>query len=132
MWGYYADSHHGYCLEFATDRPPLINALEVTYDVERPVFRPFGSRDIDEIMISTLLQKAKGWEHESEYRLIRPGEVGVMKMAGDALNSIILGAAIKKEDEDALRRMAKERANPVKFKRTVLDRKAYCLSVIDA
>ena len=65
MWGHYANSHQGACLEFDTSHPPFNLAHRICYDDERPIFRPLNA-DRSDLMERTLLRKAKVWEYEDE------------------------------------------------------------------
>lgn len=131
MWGYYADSHQGYCLEFATNDMPLVLANRVLYSEERPVFRVFDP-DRKELMERLLLKKAAVWEHEREWRIARADAVGPMEFPAPALRSIILGANVRANDEAALRKICAERPNDVALKRAVLDAQSFKLVIVDA
>lgn len=131
MWGYYADSHRGYCLEFATAEEPFMRAHRVQYTEQRPVYRPFDP-DRRDLMERLLLQKATFWQHEKEWRIAKPKEVGALDFPSASLTAIILGANILFDDEAALRQMAGEREVPVAIKRAKLDAKTFTLSIVDA
>jgi Protein of unknown function (DUF2971) len=55
MWGHYADSHRGVCLEFDSSLLPFNLARRVQYVEERPIFRPFDA-DRSDLMERTLLR----------------------------------------------------------------------------
>lgn len=131
MWAHYANSHNGYCLELDATIQPLSLAYRVHYDEERPVFRLFDPNRAD-IIKRTLLHKADFWEHEFEWRLVGPLDIGPVVFPPEALKSIIFGARIADEDEAALRAMAAERELPLAFKRARLDGQNYRLQIADA
>jgi len=131
MWGYYADSHHGYCLEFSTQEEPFMQAHRVRYAENRPVYRPFDP-DRSELMERLLLQKATFWQHEREWRIARPKGVGVLEFPSKALTAIILGANVSFDEETALRQIAREREEPIAIKRATLAAKTFSLSIVNA
>lgn len=131
MWGYYADSHRGYCLEFSTDKEPFLLANRVKYAEERPVFRLFDT-DRTGLMERLLLQKASFWQHEREWRIARMQGVGPMEFAPECLTAIILGANISRDEESTLRQMASGQKHPIAIKRASLDERTFKLTILDA
>ena len=92
MWGYYADSGKGFCVEYdfslgknlpVNEKRFLLNTYRVVYSDERSVFdiesfweRFFFENDSDETLIKLsasvvdqVLSKRKCWEHEREWRI---------------------------------------------------------------
>lgn len=130
MWAHYANSHKGYCLELDATVPPLSFANRVRYVPERPTFRLFDPNKAEKLM-HMLLNKADFWEHEHEWRMVRPIEQGPLIFPPEGLKSIIFGAGIMPDDEAALRAMANERAVPVVFKRAKLDNRNYRLEIVE-
>lgn len=131
MWAHYANSHKGYCLELDATVPPLSFANRVHYIPERPTFRLFDPNKADKL-VHMLLIKADFWEHEHEWRMVRPVEHGPLIIPTESLKSIIFGAGITPGDEAELREMANEREVPVAFKRAKLDNRDYRLEIIEA
>ena len=93
MWGYYADSGKGFCIEYDFNRGChlsidlkkfLLNIYRVNYSGERSFFdiesfweKFFFENDSDEYMmritqsmIKQITSKAKCWEHECEWRFV--------------------------------------------------------------
>jgi len=130
MWAHYANSHHGYCLEFDATIQPLSLAYRVYYADERPTFRLFDSNTEDNVK-RILLHKAEFWRHESEWRMVGPANTGPVVFPPQGLKSIILGAGIAGEDVTALRAIAAEREIPVAFKRARLAERDYCVEITD-
>lgn len=131
MWAHYASSHQGYCLEFDATILPLSLAYRVQYATERPAFRLFDPDRVD-IIQRTLLHKADFWQHEREWRIVRPNKLGPFVVPSHGLKSIIFGADIANEDEKALRAIAAERQIPLRFKRATLDSRHYRVEIIEA
>lgn len=84
MWAYYANNHHGFCVEFEVQQQNAIR--EVLYLSKRcalinSFIRYFGhemsqeERSQFEFVLSTLSRtKGKEWENENEFRVILPAE----------------------------------------------------------
>jgi Protein of unknown function (DUF2971) len=131
MWAHYANSHRGYCLELDATIQPFSLAWRVHYAKERPIFRLFDP-DRDDFIARSLLHKADFWDHEREWRMVRPVEMGPAVFPPHVLKSIIFGANVADEDEAALRKVASEREIPVAFKRAKLDQLNYRVDLVDA
>lgn len=131
MWAHYANSHRGYCLELDATIQPLSLAYRVHYAAQRPVFRLFDPDRVD-IIKRTLLHKADFWQHEREWRIVRPVNMGAIDFPPHALKSIILGTSIGKEDEESLRAIVAEREVPVAFRRATLNDVNYRVEIVDA
>ncbi|MGN6619916.1 MAG: DUF2971 domain-containing protein [Sphingomonas sp.] len=129
MWGHYAESHTGVCLEFATSALPLSLAHRVRYTSERPVFRPLD-RDRSDLMERTLLRKADVWAYEDEWRVFGQGQAGNIAFPADALTGIILGASIRPDDEIAIKAMTEQRSSPIPIRRAEIDGRHYRLRVV--
>lgn len=86
MWSHYANFHKGFCIRYKLDRL-ILNLDLLTHDFvkcddeSKDILRMLKLetlKNLDavydqrakEIVISILMQKAKGWEYEQEYRLI--------------------------------------------------------------
>ncbi len=128
MWGHYADSHRGLCLEFDTAKAPFNLAHRVTYDDERPVFRPLQI-DRSGLMERILLRKAAVWSYEDEWRIFGPGTPGRHAFPSDALTGVILGALMPVQEEREVRAMLEKRSTPVEVRRARLDERLYRLSI---
>jgi Protein of unknown function (DUF2971) len=131
MWGHYAQSHKGICLEFDTRNSPFNLAHRISYSEERSVFRPLDL-DRSKLMERVLLRKAKAWEYEREWRIFGAGRVGLVEFPADALTSIILGAKISADDEAQIRQVMTKREKPISIRRVEIDSKCYALNLIDA
>lgn len=77
MWSHYANSHHGFCIEFkgkdiktkkvvyTKNIPtiPILDVMKVMYNLDK-------SLDLGDRIINALCTKLNEWEYESEYRHI--------------------------------------------------------------
>lgn len=130
MWSHYADSHKGVCLEYSTARGILGLAHRVTYSQDRPVFHPFDP-DRSNLIERTLLIKALDWQYEEEWRVFVPrGGNTLIDIPPTALRSIILGAKVSVDDEQAIREIASVRAVPVEVRRAQLDTRTYKMNIV--
>jgi hypothetical protein len=71
MWSHYADHHKGICVGFHSNIDVFKIAFPVAYQDEFPVIlRP--EDDTDTMFNKGFLRKAKCWEYEREWRIIKP------------------------------------------------------------
>lgn len=105
MWSHYAASHTGVCLGFATDRSSFSTALRVRYELARPVVNPI-KQNADEMLEMALLTKAKHWEYEREWRVIRyRAGAGLYQHDPSELVEVIIGCQIGQEAADIVEEM---------------------------
>jgi hypothetical protein len=64
MWGHYAGSHTGICLEFDARGAPFAHASKVKYRTTYP------ARDIVTTDVEFFITKSQDWSYEAEWRLI--------------------------------------------------------------
>ena len=131
MWGHYADSHRGVCLEFGTSYPPFKRAHEVLYGAERPTYRLMAPRSPD-LISEVLLRKADLWRYEEEWRALSMWRPGRALFPPEALTGVVLGANISAEDERAIRTLLAARDAPVPISRAQLDQREYRLKLVPA
>lgn len=139
MWGYYADSGQGFCIEYdytkatalgVTAMRYLLNTFRVIYsDVPREIpiellaesrfFDPNDSGNSDQITRSVLervLSKDKCWEHEREWRIVL-GNTGC-KIPVDIVSSIIIDErSLERTNAKKLIRLCRKRGWPVKVRK---------------
>lgn len=130
MWGHYAGSHTGICLEFDTGYAPFDRAKPVEYDDERPLFEPFSKMRAAQIAEATI-RKATPWSYEREWRVISPGGVGPYAFNPAALKTVIFGAFTTPAVRDRIRQMVEARNPPLALKAVGLDLDRYHLHVTD-
>jgi len=109
MWGHYAQSHSGFCLEFDTTFEPFKEKLrKVTYRTKMPVHegsvRELGARSD---LTSFLLVKAKEWKYEREWRLLYEVVDAIVKYPVAALTAVYLGAKVSEATESEIRASVK-------------------------
>jgi hypothetical protein len=99
MWGHYADSHRGFCLEYSTASDPLFQkAQKVCYSDTLPAFSIDGLKtgQFSEIL-KLLLTKAKCWEYEQEWRLLHQNGDWQYGVDRSCLTGIYFGAKMPVE-----------------------------------
>jgi len=108
MWGHYAASHTGICLEFDAHCNPFAAAEKVEYRTTYP------ARDLPTIGYEPLVTKSIDWSYEAEWRLIAEECAAArspltiktnndfLTLPSGALKSVIIGALA---DETSRRRI---------------------------
>jgi len=92
MWSYYANSHRGMCLKFdlLADPVAFFIPLKVDYVQEYPYWNHIKG-DNNASVTKLASTKAKQWEHEQEYRILKFRKSGSHSFDGSALQEIIFG-----------------------------------------
>lgn len=132
MWAHYASFHTGVCFEFArTPNTPFFGeALQVFYKPNRPKVNLFKRKK--DAINDAFLTKSSDWKYESEYRIIGPNRQPgtAYGFPGECLVGVILGAKMKQENENILKRILRNRNNnPISIKRAQLDDIAYKINI---
>lgn len=141
MWGHYADSHSGFCIEYC------LSDLAPSHELRRNLYPVYYSRELFDATqylakmitdnqynyhygIIASSQKSEDWSYEKEWRLIFPRaephpnyELPVPSPSG-----IYLGACISEANEIKLSKIANEMKIPLK--RMAMSRKEYLLEVV--
>lgn len=104
MWAHYADSHRGFCAEFAVaDNRFFGRTIDVNYSSTyiKPHFLHSTPREqVEEI----LLTKALPWSYEREWRIIDQLKgCGAYKFPAPALRTVILGCRMSSDNEARIR-----------------------------
>lgn len=94
MWAYYAEQQKGICIEFDPNKDPLFfeNLREVKYKTNLAMIGKDAGNEwnYNEILIT----KAKRWQHEKEWRVIRDDLYGdFFPISPQAITSVIFGCA---------------------------------------
>ncbi|WP_018341964.1 DUF2971 domain-containing protein [Cytophaga aurantiaca] len=100
MWGYYGDSHKGYCIGLKTDNiyEKCSTLSEVSYQNEYPVLIPRVDLNNFDNFARQFSYKSISWEHEKEYRFIKLHFVNqIIKYNSKDVAEIILGFCMKPE-----------------------------------
>lgn len=136
MWSHYADSHHGFCIEYDFNNIDftLLSAfpLPVIYSDLRPPF-PWDAalnRSPENIAKGTaslmigLLTKDKRWNYENEWRyLVAPSVDSELPMP--PVTCIYLGALISPKNRRKILRIARKKG--ITVKQMTVDRGEYLL-----
>ena len=70
MWGYYGDSHRGYCVEYEVDLEKAKNIKKVVYSTEREnVFLDELLFNPEKTILRVIATKNIQWLHEKEWRV---------------------------------------------------------------
>lgn len=130
MWAHYAKHHQGICISFKSNIDIFRFAFEVSYQDDLPILlRPQDSAD--EMIDKTFLTKAKCWEYEDEWRVIKITSTqeeknlvysedkemqkimmdcngpGIYKFNHDSIESITIGMRSSKQDEEFVKNAMK-------------------------
>jgi hypothetical protein len=113
LWRDYADRGRGACLcldakrllaskEYANYKPQ-----EVDYsDAAQHIWNPEAEDQLAETA-ATLLRKKRKWEHQGEFRILRPDGVGNHGMPTDSLRAVILGSRLSEAKRRRIARWVK-------------------------
>lgn len=111
MWGYYSNSHSGFCLEYKVEDLKKLGSLnKVTYADEFDNLYDLiidSSRDIDKVIRSYITLKSTFWRHENEVRLVKfdneipEGHKGIL-IDSPIPSAIYLGCKISEEMREIL------------------------------
>lgn len=98
MWAHYAQSHHGFCLEFVGTSFPFNKARNVEYSRTIPSINPasvlLGEQHV---IFPMILTKANCWAYEKEWRIFHlEGDVA-HKYSVDCLTGIYFGVNMELE-----------------------------------
>ena len=109
MWGYYADNHHGVCVEYdfsSAFRYPswhMLNPVVYKNDVT-DLSKYFLSKDFNCLLATyAAMIKSESWKHEREWRLISPfgsDDSDGMLVSVPLPTAIYLGININRSDRD--------------------------------
>lgn len=113
MWSHYGDFHRGYCIGY--NEAKLRNSGNfggggnVTYSNDFPIIDPNIEMETMEKSFLQTHYKAKDWEYEEEYRLIKmfspysnKEQSRLMHVKDDFIEEIILGISISEEDKNEI------------------------------
>lgn len=123
MWSHYADHHKGFMIELKFDKETIFNSLydcplPVQYDDSYPILNfPFNFTPEDcvndnnyacEIIIKRLLNKAKVWSYEKEFRLKASKNAEndstrvFQEYKPEIMSTVILGSQIREDHRKAI------------------------------
>ena len=92
MWSHYTESHRGLCLKFDLLADPSAFSIpfKVEYHEEYPKWNHFTSAEGDTVT-KMITSKAKAWEYEQEYRVLKFNDPGNCRFKKEALVEVIFG-----------------------------------------
>ena len=100
MWGHYADSLRGFCLEYTFSSEEPAKEIEVVYRSKIPKLNQ--TLDGDALMRDAAKYKKDDWKYEKEYRLVyRQGDAYHNRPA--LITSIIFGDLMRESERNAVR-----------------------------
>ena len=114
MWAHYAADHSGYCVGIEQfGWPETCAPLRMKYFDKRPVVdlacdylsdRKASGQLVDDLMFS----KARCWEHEREYRIVRPEtSASHQPIPVGAIREILLGTKIEEKHRNRIMKAAR-------------------------
>lgn len=115
LWAYYADGHHGFCIEYDIDvilssfnynrYLKLLNIIEVDYIPNIPVIDRANFKDIVSDMNKMLKiivgSKSIAWNHEDEVRLIFENS-GLLEVDYRSITAIYFGSRMALKERDRI------------------------------
>lgn len=109
LWGHYADSHKGYCLEYDLDKliendgENIFYSSTVKYRTKPPIQRVIGivKNDIKHIIRKTAFNKPKRWAYEEEYRIATINH-GLNSHDINALKAVYFGLRMRENDKNLI------------------------------
>ena len=115
MWSHYANYHKGFCIEYDTSKSELFEKymLPIIYKKDRyDATKCFLTKNKN-IGVNPVLYKSNVWEYEKEWRMFDYAsnfeEGKDFMVLKDAITAIYLGACMKENEEDRVRRWAKKK-----------------------
>lgn len=106
LWSLYSNKHKGICIEYNLDNINEVYGyylLPVLYSIDRPDIRKMThNNNIQAAIFEVMLNKAKYWEYEEEWRIIRYKEyLKDDNLINDMVSAVYLGANI--DDNNRIR-----------------------------
>jgi len=135
MWGHYADSHTGICLEFDARSEPFTNASKVEYRTTYP------ARNIGASIAEHFIRKSQDWSYEAEWRLFA-GEQGdaqstltiktdndFLTLPSGVLKSVTIGSLADESSRRRIEHLVKTHATGVLVRQATLASGRYELRI---
>ena len=103
MWSHYADSHRGFCVQFAHSNEPFFGgALPVAYADKIPCISHIRDTSRTQTVVN-LLTKASFWSYEREWRIIQhEGGPGFYAFEPRLLTGVIFGLRTSSKDREQI------------------------------
>ncbi|WP_168195940.1 DUF2971 domain-containing protein [Nissabacter sp. SGAir0207] len=136
MWSHYADQHKGFCIgyEILEDRSAVIHPVDYSgnrfittsqvYDMLFGISNSIKKTAKEEIKKVILLNKARPWEYEKEYRVI--GEQG-LQPSSFRLKDVTFGLRFNESAMFSVMRALEQRTGDVNFYKVSISEKSFDL-----
>jgi len=140
MWGHYADSHKGFCLEFIKEKDHFFReSKEVDYPEDNNYPEYDWPKNPDEMMAMSekiILTKARHWVYEEEWRVINPPNEMTDSYMGhersyaqESLASVIFGMSMPEENRKLIRKITSDKN--IKYKEAIASNNKFKIEIID-
>jgi len=128
MWGHYADSHKGFCIEYLRNEENILGkqADPVIYQNELPSLSVQDVTSHGDGIESLFFTKSSHWGYEKEWRVISPEGNKALQFPCQ-IKSIIFGMKMNEQNRYTIKQILKDRR--VQFKETVQDGKSFALRI---
>jgi len=133
MWGHYADSHRGICIEFApreskwfADHVHRVRYLRNFKEVEHG-----ATKDDQALTELVCTAKAKHWQYEAEWRIVID-TAGANRIPAKCVTGVIFGCRIAEDDERWIRQWVQLRKPRPALFRAVQVQREFRIQIIDA
>lgn len=133
MWSHYADSHHGFCIEYDfSDAPDDLLPLPVVYTETRPKM-PWKAalsmssesmHEANRTFMMALLTKDEAWAYEHEWRMIISSMMDP-RLKMPPISCVYLGTQCSEENKETIIKLAERKGFQVR--QIVVDRGEYAL-----
>jgi hypothetical protein len=132
MWGHYADSHRGICLEFDGSALPFSDAKRVRYSKVFPAIS-LPPTDFAETGRLVLLSKSEHWRYEEEWRAVQLNfdkYPRLVAFAPEALTGVIFGCMCSDANREIVRRWVTAAGCAPAFYDAVRSESDYSLAIV--
>ena len=128
MWGHYADSHKGFCIEYLRDGENILGkqADPVIYQNELPSLSVQDVTSHGAGVDSLFFTKSSHWSYEKEWRVISPEGNKALQFPCP-IKSIIFGMKMNEQNRYTIKQILKDRR--VQFKEAVKDDQSFALQI---
>jgi len=135
MWGHYARSHTGICLEFDAMKVPFTAATKVSYQTTHPIY------DVVTGGSELFFNKSNDWSYEAEWRLVaeerafaRSRETiktddDFLVLPPGVLKSVIIGSLADARSRHQIERLIKQHAKGILVRQTTIAPDRYGLII---
>lgn len=128
MWGHYADSHNGFCIEYSRTPDNIMGKQSepVNYEGNFPSLSAQEATSQSEAFKKLLLTKSTHWSYEKEWRIIEAAGDKAFQFPCD-IKSIIFGLKMNEQNRFTIRRILEGRN--IAFKEATKDSLKFSLCI---